>query len=159
MRFGMRSSLFPLGRHDDWADHIREAELLAREIDDNARLANCYNYLLSHHWSVASAPGHSTLWQKFSPKMTQNRSSRQRTHLAKLKNWRTDLKCARYWRIAAGDSEKSTLEVEKLKNAVPELPLSSSFDRARILATSPIRRFFLGVPPCLSADHQPPVER
>jgi len=50
LRFNMRSSLFPLGRHDDWADHVRKAELLAREINDNARLANCYNYLSSHHW-------------------------------------------------------------------------------------------------------------
>ena len=50
LRFGMRSSLFPLGRHDDWADHIREAELLVLEIGDNARLASCYNYLSSHHW-------------------------------------------------------------------------------------------------------------
>lgn len=50
LRFSMRSALFPLGRHDDWADHVRKAELLAKEINDNARLANCYNYLASHHW-------------------------------------------------------------------------------------------------------------
>jgi tetratricopeptide (TPR) repeat protein len=50
LRFSMRSALFPLGRHDDWADHVRQAELLAREINDNARLAGCYNYLASHHW-------------------------------------------------------------------------------------------------------------
>jgi predicted ATPase len=50
LRFSMRSALFPLGRHDDWADHVRQAELLAKEIKDNARLAGCYNYLASHHW-------------------------------------------------------------------------------------------------------------
>jgi tetratricopeptide (TPR) repeat protein len=50
LRFSMRSSLFPLGRHRDWADHIREAELRAREISDNARLAYCHNYLLSYHF-------------------------------------------------------------------------------------------------------------
>jgi class 3 adenylate cyclase/tetratricopeptide (TPR) repeat protein len=50
LRFSMRSALFPLGRHDDWADHVRKAELLARKINDNARLANCDNYLASHHW-------------------------------------------------------------------------------------------------------------
>jgi class 3 adenylate cyclase/tetratricopeptide (TPR) repeat protein len=50
LRFNMRSALFPLGRHDDWADHVRKAELLAREISDNTRLANCYNYLSSYHF-------------------------------------------------------------------------------------------------------------
>ena len=34
LRFNMRSALFPLGRHDDWADHIRVAESLAKEIKD-----------------------------------------------------------------------------------------------------------------------------
>jgi tetratricopeptide (TPR) repeat protein len=50
LRFNMRSALFPLGKHDDWADHIRKAELRAREIGDNARLANCHNYLISYHF-------------------------------------------------------------------------------------------------------------
>jgi len=48
--FNLRSSLFPLGRHEDWADHVRKAELLAKEINDKVRLAKCYNYLTSHHW-------------------------------------------------------------------------------------------------------------
>jgi class 3 adenylate cyclase/tetratricopeptide (TPR) repeat protein len=48
--FNMRSALFPLGRHDDWADHVRAAESLAKEIEDKARLANCYNYLSTHFW-------------------------------------------------------------------------------------------------------------
>jgi tetratricopeptide (TPR) repeat protein len=46
----MRSALFPLGRHDDWADHVRAAEVLAKEIGDEARLARAYNYLSTHHW-------------------------------------------------------------------------------------------------------------
>ena len=50
LRFNMRSALFPLGRHDDWADHIRAAESLAEEMNDPASLARAYNYLCSHHW-------------------------------------------------------------------------------------------------------------
>jgi class 3 adenylate cyclase/tetratricopeptide (TPR) repeat protein len=50
LRHNMRSALFPLGRHDDWAENVRKAELLAKEINDNARLAKCYNFLSSHHW-------------------------------------------------------------------------------------------------------------
>ena len=50
MRFNMRSALFPLGRHDDWANHIRAAESLAEEMNDTASLARAYNYLCSHHW-------------------------------------------------------------------------------------------------------------
>jgi tetratricopeptide (TPR) repeat protein len=50
LRFNMRSALFPLGRHDDWADHIRAAESLANEMNDTASLARAYNYLCSHHW-------------------------------------------------------------------------------------------------------------
>ena len=50
LRFNMRSALFPLGKHNDWADHIRKAEFRAREISDNARLANCQNYLSAYHF-------------------------------------------------------------------------------------------------------------
>jgi tetratricopeptide (TPR) repeat protein len=50
IRFNMRSALFPLGRHDDWADHVRAAEVMAKEIGDKARLANAYNYLSTHLW-------------------------------------------------------------------------------------------------------------
>jgi predicted ATPase/class 3 adenylate cyclase len=50
LRFNMRSALFPLGKHNDWADHIRKAELRAREISDNARLANCQNYLSAYYF-------------------------------------------------------------------------------------------------------------
>jgi hypothetical protein len=49
-RFNMRSARFPLGRHDDWADHIRAAESLANEMNDTASLARANNYLCSHHW-------------------------------------------------------------------------------------------------------------
>jgi class 3 adenylate cyclase/tetratricopeptide (TPR) repeat protein len=50
LRFNIRSALFPLGKHEDWADHIRKAELRAREISDNARLANCHNYLSAYYF-------------------------------------------------------------------------------------------------------------
>lgn len=50
LRFNMRAALFPLGRHDEWAMHVRAAEPLAKDIEDKARLANCYNYLSTHLW-------------------------------------------------------------------------------------------------------------
>jgi len=51
LRFNMRAALFPLGRHDEWADYVRAAEPLAKEVGDKARLANCYNYLSTHLWT------------------------------------------------------------------------------------------------------------
>ena len=50
LRFHMRSPLVSLGRHDEWGEWIRGAEPLAREIDDDARLANVLNYLSALHW-------------------------------------------------------------------------------------------------------------
>ena len=50
LRFNMRSALFPQGKHDDWADHIRVAESLAEEIHDETRLASIYNYLAGYLW-------------------------------------------------------------------------------------------------------------
>lgn len=50
LRFHMRSPLVSLGRHDEWGQRIHDAEPLAREIGDNARLANVLNYLSSLHW-------------------------------------------------------------------------------------------------------------
>jgi class 3 adenylate cyclase/tetratricopeptide (TPR) repeat protein len=50
LRFHMRSPLVSLGRHDEWGEWISGAEPLAREIDDNARLANVLNYLSALHW-------------------------------------------------------------------------------------------------------------
>ena len=50
LRHNMRSALFPLGRHEEWADHVRVAESLAKKINDNARLARSYNLLSSYHF-------------------------------------------------------------------------------------------------------------
>ena len=50
LRFHMRSPLVSLGRHDEWGEWISGAESLAREIDDDARLANVLNYLSALHW-------------------------------------------------------------------------------------------------------------
>jgi predicted ATPase len=50
LRFNMRSPLVALGRHEEWGEWIGGAELLAREIDDDARLSNVFNYLSSLHW-------------------------------------------------------------------------------------------------------------
>jgi class 3 adenylate cyclase/tetratricopeptide (TPR) repeat protein len=49
LRFNMRSPLFLLGRHEEWGEWIRGAELLAQEIDDDARLCNVFNYLSNFH--------------------------------------------------------------------------------------------------------------
>jgi tetratricopeptide (TPR) repeat protein len=51
LRFNMRAALFPLGRHDEWAEYVRATEPLAQEVGDKARLANCYNYLSTHLWT------------------------------------------------------------------------------------------------------------
>lgn len=50
LRFNMRSALFPLGQHEEWGEWIRGAELLAQEIDDDARLCNVFNYLSNFHY-------------------------------------------------------------------------------------------------------------
>jgi len=50
LRFHMRSPLVSLGRHGEWGEWISGAESLAREIDDDARLANVLNYLSALHW-------------------------------------------------------------------------------------------------------------
>jgi tetratricopeptide (TPR) repeat protein len=50
LRFNMRAVLFPLGRHDEWAEHVQAAEALSKEIGDNIRLANSYNFLSTHFW-------------------------------------------------------------------------------------------------------------
>ena len=50
LRYNMRAALFPLGRHDEWAEHIKKAEALSKEVGDDARLANSYNYLSTHSW-------------------------------------------------------------------------------------------------------------
>ena len=50
LRFLMRSALVPLGRHQEWGEWVGGAELLAREIVDDARLSNALNLLSSLHW-------------------------------------------------------------------------------------------------------------
>jgi len=50
LRFNMRAALFPLGRHDEWAEHIRKAKDLSKEIGDDIRLASSYNFLSTHFW-------------------------------------------------------------------------------------------------------------
>jgi len=51
LHFNTRAALFPLGRHEEWVEHVRTAEPLAKEVGDKARLANCYNYLSTHLWT------------------------------------------------------------------------------------------------------------
>jgi class 3 adenylate cyclase/tetratricopeptide (TPR) repeat protein len=50
LRFSMRAALFPLGRHEEWGKWIRDAEPLAREIEDDSRRSNVLNYLSNFHW-------------------------------------------------------------------------------------------------------------
>ncbi|MGE5259147.1 MAG: ATP-binding protein [Hyphomicrobiales bacterium] len=50
LRFSMRSALTPLGRYMEWGEWIHGAESLAREIQDDVRLAQALNYLSSAHW-------------------------------------------------------------------------------------------------------------
>jgi tetratricopeptide (TPR) repeat protein len=54
--FHMRSTLIPLGRHEEWGEWIQSAELLAREIDDDARISNVLNLLSSMHWIKNETP-------------------------------------------------------------------------------------------------------
>jgi len=56
LRFHMRSALVPLGRHEEWGEWVRGAELLAIEINDDARLSNALNLLSSLHWMHGQAP-------------------------------------------------------------------------------------------------------
>jgi tetratricopeptide (TPR) repeat protein len=51
LRFLMRSALVPLGRHQEWGEWVGGAELLAKEIGDDARLSNALNLLSSLHWA------------------------------------------------------------------------------------------------------------
>jgi len=50
LHFNMRSPLVALGRHEEWGEWIRGAEPLAREIEDDARLSNIFNYLSALQW-------------------------------------------------------------------------------------------------------------
>jgi tetratricopeptide (TPR) repeat protein len=50
LRFHMRSALVPLRRHKEWGEWVDGAQLLAREIGDDARLSNALNLLSSLYW-------------------------------------------------------------------------------------------------------------
>jgi class 3 adenylate cyclase/tetratricopeptide (TPR) repeat protein len=48
--FNMRAALFPQARHQEWGKWMRDAESLAQQINDDARLSNVFNYLSNFHW-------------------------------------------------------------------------------------------------------------
>ena len=48
--FNMRAALFPQARHQEWGKWMREAESLAKQINDDARLSNVLNYLSNYYW-------------------------------------------------------------------------------------------------------------
>jgi len=48
--FNMRAALFPQARHQEWGKWMRDAETLAKQINDDARLSNVFNYLSNFHW-------------------------------------------------------------------------------------------------------------
>jgi len=48
--FNIRAALFPQARHEEWVKRMRDAEQLAKQIDDDARLSNVFNYLSNFHW-------------------------------------------------------------------------------------------------------------
>ncbi len=50
LSFNMRAALFPQARHKEWEKCMRDAELLAKQINDDARLSNVFNYLSNFHW-------------------------------------------------------------------------------------------------------------
>lgn len=52
IRLEMRTALWPLGRHDELAQRVREAGALAERAGDTARLANVHNYLTAHYWQA-----------------------------------------------------------------------------------------------------------
>jgi len=50
LSFNMRAALFPQARHQEWGRRMRDAELLSKQINDDARLSNVFNYLSNFHW-------------------------------------------------------------------------------------------------------------
>jgi class 3 adenylate cyclase/tetratricopeptide (TPR) repeat protein len=48
--FNMRAALFPQARHQEWGKWMLDAESLANQINDDARLSNVFNYLSNFHW-------------------------------------------------------------------------------------------------------------
>ena len=50
LNFNMRAALFPQARHQEWGKWMRDAELLAKQINDDARLSSVFSYLSNFHW-------------------------------------------------------------------------------------------------------------
>jgi len=50
LSFNIRAALFPQARHEEVMKRMHDAELLAKQIDDDARLSNVFNYLSNLHW-------------------------------------------------------------------------------------------------------------
>jgi len=50
LSLNIRAALFPQARHEEWVKRMRDAELLAKQINDDARLSNVFNYLSNFHW-------------------------------------------------------------------------------------------------------------
>jgi tetratricopeptide (TPR) repeat protein len=56
IRLELRQSLYPLGRFADLILHLREAERLAKKLDDRPRLARVAAYLSNHAWITGDLP-------------------------------------------------------------------------------------------------------
>ena len=52
LRFDLRTALFPLGRFEQIFGYLREAESLARTLDDRLRLGQSSVYLCQHLWVI-----------------------------------------------------------------------------------------------------------
>jgi tetratricopeptide (TPR) repeat protein len=50
LNFNMRAALFPQSRHQEWGKCMHDAELLAKQINDDARLSSVFSYLSNFHW-------------------------------------------------------------------------------------------------------------
>lgn len=50
LRFNIRSALFPLIRHDEWNAHMSDAEVLAKEIEDEISLSMALAWLSFYQW-------------------------------------------------------------------------------------------------------------
>jgi class 3 adenylate cyclase/tetratricopeptide (TPR) repeat protein len=50
LRFNLRNTLTPLGEHERILDVLREAEILAKTLDDQRRLGWVFCYMTSHFW-------------------------------------------------------------------------------------------------------------
>ena len=50
LRLDLRNSLYPLGEHEAYFEHLRKAESLAADLDDPRRLGWVLAYLITYHW-------------------------------------------------------------------------------------------------------------